>query len=400
MKTQSITHSLCDNIRLILSSALLLGGLMGAVPSQAQVTNTPPMVRITSPSNRTVITVGSSLTINANAADANGTVRKVEFYQYGELLGTDTTAPYSYTWANVGSGTYDLTAKATDNAGATTTSEKVYLTVGVAALYNNCSYGGDGSAIRSIGDYGLSYLQALGINENDLSSLRVAPGYEIQLFAEDNFQGESIVVVGDNDCLTARSFDNKVSSIRVRTSGLATLYPDCSYSGRAATIPAIGSYSQVYLQALGLNDNVLSSLRVASGYEVELFAEDDYKGASIVLSGNTSCLGANGWNDRASSLKVRAVSSHSVRPALAAAHSQAGGPDLGVYPNPAQTQLNLHAAEAFVGGEVRIRDLVGRQVWSGSYQGVALPVAGLKAGQYLLELSHAGTIRRLCFAKQ
>jgi hypothetical protein len=37
-------------------------------------------------------------------------------------LGEDRTAPYSHRWNNVATGSYSLTARATDNRGAVTTS--------------------------------------------------------------------------------------------------------------------------------------------------------------------------------------------------------------------------------------------------------------------------------------
>ena len=43
-------------------------------------------------------------------------IGKVEFYQRHQLLGTDTTAPYAYSWQNVPAGSYSITAKAYDNA--------------------------------------------------------------------------------------------------------------------------------------------------------------------------------------------------------------------------------------------------------------------------------------------
>jgi hypothetical protein len=55
----------------------------------------------------------------------------VQFYRDGVLLGADTTSPYSYAWTNVPPGTYVLTARATDNLGAITTSAPRTLTVGV-----------------------------------------------------------------------------------------------------------------------------------------------------------------------------------------------------------------------------------------------------------------------------
>ena len=53
----------------------------------------------------------------------------MEFLRDGILLGTDTSSPYSFTWASIPIGTYVLTAKATDNLGATATSVARTLTV-------------------------------------------------------------------------------------------------------------------------------------------------------------------------------------------------------------------------------------------------------------------------------
>lgn len=96
--------------------------------------NPAPTVSLTAPANEALITTPASLTLTANAADANGSVTKVEFYNGFTLLGTATTAPYSFTWNNVTPGVYTLTAKATDNEGVVTTSAPA--TVFVAAPNN------------------------------------------------------------------------------------------------------------------------------------------------------------------------------------------------------------------------------------------------------------------------
>ncbi len=98
----------------------------GAVTTSATVTvkvNKAPTVGITAPANNAVIVLPATVTINANASDADGTVSKVDFYRDGVLLGTDTTSPYSYVWVNPPVGTYVLTAKASDNLGVVTTSD-------------------------------------------------------------------------------------------------------------------------------------------------------------------------------------------------------------------------------------------------------------------------------------
>lgn len=109
------------------------GGVNVSVTSS---TNPPPSVSITSPSNGAGFTAPASVTINANASD-NGSVTKVEFFQGSTKLGEDTSSPYTFTWTNVAAGSYSLTARATDNLGATTTSSAVSITVNSSG--GNCS---------------------------------------------------------------------------------------------------------------------------------------------------------------------------------------------------------------------------------------------------------------------
>ena len=104
------------------------------VPALASA-NQAPTVSINSPANEYEGSIApATLTINANAADSDGTIAKVDFYQNNTLLGSDTTSPYSFTWSNVAAGRYALTAKATDNAGAVTTSATVWVTVNGATV--------------------------------------------------------------------------------------------------------------------------------------------------------------------------------------------------------------------------------------------------------------------------
>jgi YVTN family beta-propeller protein len=94
--------------------------------------NQAPTVSITAPANNATFTAPASVTINATAADADGTVSKVEFFQGATKLGEDLTSPYTYSWTNVAAGAYSLTAVATDNANLTTTSAVINITVGGA----------------------------------------------------------------------------------------------------------------------------------------------------------------------------------------------------------------------------------------------------------------------------
>ena len=96
------------------------------VPS---TTNKPPTVSLTAPAGGATYTAPASVALTASAADSDGTISKVEFYSGTTLLGSDTTAPYNFTWSSVAAGTYSLTAVAYDNAGARVTSAAVSIKV-------------------------------------------------------------------------------------------------------------------------------------------------------------------------------------------------------------------------------------------------------------------------------
>jgi len=89
-----------------------------------------PVVSLTAPANNATYAVGATVTLTATATDPNGTISSVAFYNGTTLLGTVTTAPYTYTWTNVPQGSYSITAVATDNSANQTTSTAVAIIVG------------------------------------------------------------------------------------------------------------------------------------------------------------------------------------------------------------------------------------------------------------------------------
>jgi endoglucanase Acf2 len=93
--------------------------------------NIIPTVSILSPLNNATFAEGKEINITASASDFDGTVQQVDFYQNGILISTDNSAPYSALLTKQ-AGDYVITAKATDNQGATSTSPAVnvkFLTV-------------------------------------------------------------------------------------------------------------------------------------------------------------------------------------------------------------------------------------------------------------------------------
>jgi hypothetical protein len=120
-------------------------GATGGVASRQTVTgftfalNNPPQITLVAPTNGAVFTAPTNILLSANASDPDGSISKVEFFQGASKLGETITAPYQLTWFNVPAGLYSLTAKATDDSGATTTSSASAIQVtapGLSASYS------------------------------------------------------------------------------------------------------------------------------------------------------------------------------------------------------------------------------------------------------------------------
>jgi len=91
--------------------------------------NTPPTAVLTAPAPGATFTAPATIGFAANATDPDGTITQVEFLAGTTVVGTDTTAPYTFSWTAVPAGNYSVAARATDNKGATSTSAPVGITV-------------------------------------------------------------------------------------------------------------------------------------------------------------------------------------------------------------------------------------------------------------------------------
>jgi endoglucanase len=92
--------------------------------------NQAPTVSLTSPTSGQAFSAPATVNFAATASDADGSVARVEFLNGSTVVGTDTSAPYSFAWTNVAAGNYSVSARAVDNAGATTTTTPVAISVG------------------------------------------------------------------------------------------------------------------------------------------------------------------------------------------------------------------------------------------------------------------------------
>ena len=102
---------------------------MGRCDAGPPAANTPPQVRLTSPAAGSRFSVGSAITVTADARDSDGSIRKVEFFRDGISVGSVGNAPYSLVWRGAAAGSYVLMAVATDDRNASTNSATVKVVV-------------------------------------------------------------------------------------------------------------------------------------------------------------------------------------------------------------------------------------------------------------------------------
>ncbi len=113
------------------SYTVVVSNAVGAVTSTAATLTVGPVavkVVLTSSASGTVLREPASVPLTATVSPA-GSVSRVQFLDGTSLLGTDSTAPYTFTAANLGSGVHVFTAQAWTAAGATVVSAPLSITV-------------------------------------------------------------------------------------------------------------------------------------------------------------------------------------------------------------------------------------------------------------------------------
>ena len=125
-----------DICQVTMDEVRVYGRALTASEIAALYTDAAPSVSVSEPTDNSTILAGSTLTLQAQAADAGNDIRSVTFYANGELIGqaVGTSSPYTTSWVNVPAGSYLLTARVADLLGTVTTSAAVSLTVVNAAV--------------------------------------------------------------------------------------------------------------------------------------------------------------------------------------------------------------------------------------------------------------------------
>ncbi|MHB9024322.1 MAG: Ig-like domain-containing protein [Armatimonadota bacterium] len=172
--------------------------------------NAPPTVSITSPTEGTVFpTAPATVPITADAADSDGTVSKVEFYEGANLVGTDTNGAdgWGYTWNDVAAGSYALTAKAYDNDNVPTTSAAVNIRVNAPPTVSITSPANNAVIIGN----SLTMTADASDSDGSISKVEFYEGANLlgtDTTSADGWSYDWTSIPGGGYSLTAKAYDN------------------------------------------------------------------------------------------------------------------------------------------------------------------------------------------------
>jgi len=249
------------------------------------------------------------------------------------------------------------------------------------------------------GSYNTAALTAKGILNNDVTGFTIPAGYQAILYKNDNFTGDNLVVTG-NSTWIGGPWNDSVSSIIINYTAGATFYKDCNYSGAVISLPA-GNYTLAQLQAAGILNDDISSLKVSSGYQVILYENDNFTGTTVTTTSDLSCLVAQNFNDKTTSLKVIATGAAPVAQTTAQAilSDKSTIKGLTLYPNPAANTLYIKTALSLTGADVAVVDVTGRVVLRKRLTANNLDVSTLPSGVYWITIVKDGKKNTISFVK-
>ena len=304
-------------------------------------------------------------------------------------------------------------------------------TQGIVTLFPDCPYRGTSVGL-SEGDYTLNDLRARGMANDDISSLRVQPGYEAVLYWDNDFQGRALTVQGDNDCLVDEGFNDQLSSLRVRRAGgggtalrreaeqyvamSGVQVEPCSEGGQNVAyidqgdwmaygnirFPQSGTYSFEYRVASpdgGALSSDLNGGEIILG-EVGIPATGGWQNwttvrQTVYVNAGTYPFGIyarqSGWNINwwsvtlVSTARTAEASPNPTSQMTAKANLSAL-----VYPNPVVSQMSVTApTKEWESSTMSIIDGQGQQVWQGPFQR-NLNLSHLETGLYSVLLHKSG----------
>lgn len=224
---------------------------LGQITISPVATLAPPAIALTAPNSGSTFSAPATLNLAATVTPNGHTITQVQFFNGATLLGQSSAAPYSFTWASVGAGSYNLSASAVYDSGSLVSSGSASVIVTNPVTpppppwqgMDIGNVGISGQATVSAGAYTVSGAGTLGGSSDSFHFLyqpMTGNGdLRAQITSLQNTSGRACAGVMIREALTSGS---RYAFVGISPGG--TIYSDTrTRSGRSATLTASGSAS-------------------------------------------------------------------------------------------------------------------------------------------------------------
>jgi hypothetical protein len=232
------------------------------------ISDVPPTISLSSPANNATYTTGSNITLSASATPGDYPIQRVEFYQGGNLLGSASASPYTYTWPNVAAGSYTFTAKAITQ-GSSTTSSPVSVSVvtpppvAVTSPANNSSFTMPGAVNIAVNAYSASAtIKSIKIYDGSTLVTTYTPSGAYNQVTYNYTWSTTTAGTHNLTAVVTDSANNSSTSSVVTVTALAAPTVGLSLQGNYYVAPA---YIDLYATAAAASGQTLSKVELYNG---------------------------------------------------------------------------------------------------------------------------------------
>ncbi|MDD3079940.1 MAG: T9SS type A sorting domain-containing protein [Paludibacter sp.] len=180
-----------------------------------------------------------------------------------------------------------------------------YSSNAITTFYSDINYGGLSVGLP-LGTYTTAELASYGIQNDDITSLKVNSGYKVIVYMDNNFSGTSVSYTSDQSNV-GTTYNDKISSVQMykySADAVASFYDSDNSQGTSTGLPT-GLFTSAEMNKYGIADNSITSFDLQSGYQITIYADDNFSGSSA------SYTAGQGWlydlNDATSSIKIYPV---------------------------------------------------------------------------------------------
>ena len=162
-------------------------------------------------------------------------------------------------------------------------------------IYTDVNYTGINQILLE-GSYDVNNM---GVPNDSIRSVKVSPGYRVLLYEDANFQGKKLTLERDSPNLNTTTSSLKVEKI-ANLQFPVNVFTGINYTGSSNGFIE-GKYD---INSLGVPNDSIKSIKVASGYKVTLYEDANFQGKTVIIDKDKASLDDVGFSGKTSGIKI------------------------------------------------------------------------------------------------